>query len=82
MGLKYPAELMRLFFYSLATVDGWTVEFFISFELMTGLGNIPPKAGTTWRANICRLMIRTHAGTGSGANIPAKIFMILEISES
>ena len=40
---------------SMAAVDGWTVEFFIPFGLLRGLGNIPPQPGMTWRANIYRI---------------------------
>jgi len=38
-----------------AAVTGWSAEFFIPFELFSGLGNTPPKAGSRWRANIYRL---------------------------
>jgi hypothetical protein len=40
---------------SMARVDGWTAEFFIPFELLKGLGNVPPERGTRWRANIYRI---------------------------
>lgn len=33
----------------------WTAEFFIPFALLTPLQNVPPKAGTTWRANFYRM---------------------------
>ncbi len=38
-----------------ATVTGWCAEFFIPFALMQGLGNVPPKPGSTWRANFYRI---------------------------
>ena len=39
----------------MASVEGWTAEFFIPFALLKGLGNTPPKPGTTWRANMYRI---------------------------
>jgi hypothetical protein len=38
-----------------AAVEGWTAEVFLPFALMTGLGNTPPEAGRTWRANFYRI---------------------------
>ena len=38
-----------------AAIKGWQAEVFIPFQLMTGLRNVPPRAGTEWRANIYRL---------------------------
>ena len=38
-----------------ARVTGWTAEFFIPFKLMTGMDNVPPVAGTKWRANMYRI---------------------------
>jgi hypothetical protein len=38
-----------------ASITGWTAEFFIPFALMTGLRNVPPTPGTTWRANFNRI---------------------------
>lgn len=38
-----------------AAVTGWSVEFFIPFNLFKGLGNVPAGPGTKWRANIFRL---------------------------
>lgn len=38
-----------------AAVKGWTAEFFIPYELLTPLQNVPPKAGTRWRANFYRM---------------------------
>lgn len=40
---------------SMAKVDGWITEFFIPFDLLTGLANTPPSTGTCWRANIYRI---------------------------
>jgi len=34
---------------------GWTAEFFIPFALLKGLQNVPPTAGTRWRANFYRM---------------------------
>lgn len=36
-------------------VSGWKAEFFIPFELLAPLRNVPPKAGTRWRANFYRM---------------------------
>lgn len=36
-------------------VTGWSVEFFVPFALLKGLGNTPPKPGTRWRANLYRI---------------------------
>jgi hypothetical protein len=33
----------------------WIAEFFIPFKLLNPLGNVPPKPGTQWRANIYRI---------------------------
>ncbi|QVL30561.1 amidohydrolase family protein [Telmatocola sphagniphila] len=38
-----------------AKVTGWKAEFFIPYELMQPLRNVPPKAGTRWRANFYRM---------------------------
>ena len=38
-----------------AAVTGWSAEFFIPFKLMRGFRNVPPKPGTTWRANFYRI---------------------------
>lgn len=40
---------------SMADVTGWSVEFRIPFALFAGLGNVPPKAGMRWRANLYRI---------------------------
>jgi predicted TIM-barrel fold metal-dependent hydrolase len=36
-------------------VSGWKAEFFIPYELLSPLRNIPPKSGTRWRANFYRM---------------------------
>ncbi len=33
----------------------WTAEIFVPFALLSPLGNVPPKTGTLWNANFCRL---------------------------
>ena len=38
-----------------AAVKGWRAEVFIPYELLTPLRNVPPKAGTKWRANFYRM---------------------------
>jgi hypothetical protein len=38
-----------------ATVSAWTAEIFIPYALLTPLPNVPPKSGTTWRANLYRI---------------------------
>ena len=38
-----------------AKVTGWTAEFFIPYELLEPLHNVPPKSGTRWRANFYRM---------------------------
>ena len=38
-----------------ATVTGWKAEVFIPYELLSPLRNVPPKAGTKWRANFYRM---------------------------
>jgi len=37
-----------------ASIAGWMAEFFIPFELLSPLGNLPPESGTRWRANLYR----------------------------
>ena len=34
---------------------GWTAEFFIPYALLAPLQNVPPKSGTSWRANFYRM---------------------------
>jgi hypothetical protein len=38
-----------------AAVQGWCAEFFIPFALLKGLGGVPARPGTCWRANLCRI---------------------------
>lgn len=38
-----------------AAISGWTAEFFIPYALLKPLGNVPPRPGTRWRANIYRI---------------------------
>ncbi len=40
---------------SMAKIDSWTAEFFIPYTLLKPLGNVPPQAGTRWRANMYRI---------------------------
>jgi len=40
---------------SKASIAGWTAEFFIPYELLKPLLNVPPKAGASWRANFYRM---------------------------
>lgn len=44
-GLKQPR----------AAIEGWRAEFFIPYALLRPLQNVPPKPGTTWRANVYRM---------------------------
>jgi hypothetical protein len=38
-----------------AAIKGWQAEFFIPYALLKPLQNVPPKAGTRWRANFYRV---------------------------
>lgn len=38
-----------------AAIQSWTAEAFFPFILLSPLENTPPKSGTTWNANFCRL---------------------------
>jgi len=38
-----------------ASIAGWRAEFFIPYALLKPLQNVPPKAGTIWRANFYRM---------------------------
>ncbi len=40
---------------SMATVESWTAEFFIPYELLKPLRNVPPSSGMEWRMNIYRM---------------------------
>jgi hypothetical protein len=45
-----------------ATITGWSVEAFIPFALLRGLGGTPPVNGDRWRMNLYR--IDTDLGPG------------------
>jgi Carbohydrate family 9 binding domain-like len=36
-------------------IKGWYAEFFIPYALLEPLGNVPPRDGTEWRANMYRV---------------------------
>jgi hypothetical protein len=38
-----------------ASIQGWRAEFFVPYALLTPLQNVPPRAGTRWRANFYRM---------------------------
>jgi len=38
-----------------ASIQGWRAEFFIPYTLLQPLQNVPPRPGTTWRANFYRM---------------------------
>lgn len=38
-----------------AIITSWTAEFFIPYQLLRPLKNIPPKPGTQWRGNLYRV---------------------------
>jgi len=38
-----------------SAATGWTAEFFIPYTLLAPLANVPPKPGTSWRANFYRM---------------------------
>jgi hypothetical protein len=38
-----------------AAIDSWSSEFFIPFDLLEPLKNVPPKPGMEWRMNIYRM---------------------------
>lgn len=40
---------------SMASIESWTSEFFIPFELLKPLRNVPPVSGMEWRMNIYRM---------------------------
>jgi hypothetical protein len=37
------------------SITSWTAEFFIPFALLKPMNQVPPKKGTTWRANFYRI---------------------------
>jgi hypothetical protein len=47
-----------------AEVKGWRAEIFIPYELLNPLRNMPPKAGTRWRANFYRMDYDDDKHTG------------------
>lgn len=47
-----------------AKVTGWRAEVFIPYDLLRPLGNVPPKSGTTWRANFYRVDYDDGHSTG------------------
>jgi hypothetical protein len=47
-----------------AEVQGWRAEFFIPYELLKPLGNVPPAKGSRWRANFYRVDHDGGASTG------------------
>jgi predicted TIM-barrel fold metal-dependent hydrolase len=49
---------------SKASIAGWTAEFFIPYELLQPLLNVPPKSGSTWRANFYRMDYDDGHSTG------------------
>jgi hypothetical protein len=38
-----------------AAIESWKAEFFIPYELLKPLQNVPPQAGSRWRANFYRM---------------------------
>jgi cellulose/xylan binding protein with CBM9 domain len=38
-----------------AAIEGWRAEFFIPYDLLKPLANVPPRPGTRWRANFYRV---------------------------
>ena len=38
-----------------STIQGWNAELFFPYALLNFFGNVPPKSGTRWNANFCRL---------------------------
>ena len=38
-----------------ASITGWTAEVYLPYDLLKPLQNVPPRPGTTWRANVYRL---------------------------
>jgi predicted TIM-barrel fold metal-dependent hydrolase len=49
---------------SKAASQGWTAEVFIPFELLAGLGSMPPAKGAAWKANFYRMDYDAGAGKG------------------
>jgi len=38
-----------------ARIDRWRAEFFVPYELLKPMANVPPRAGSRWRANFYRV---------------------------
>ena len=38
-----------------SVIQRWTAELFFPYQGLTFFGNVPPKSGTRWNANFCRL---------------------------
>lgn len=49
---------------SMADVSGWRAEVFFPYELFKPLQNLPPRKGTTWRANFYRVDYDDEKVTG------------------
>lgn len=49
---------------SKAEINGWQAEVFVPFELLEGLGPMPPKQGTIWKANFYRMDYDQGSGKG------------------
>lgn len=47
-----------------ATISGWRAEIFFPYDLFRPLQNVPPKAGTRWRANFYRVDYDADKATG------------------
>jgi predicted TIM-barrel fold metal-dependent hydrolase len=47
-----------------AAISGWTAEIFLPYTLLQPLVNVPPKAGTRWRANFYRVDHDDNRRTG------------------
>lgn len=45
-------------------IEGWTAEVFIPYELLKPLANVPPKSGSTWRANFYRMDYDNNGHSG------------------
>lgn len=49
---------------SKSAIKSWTAEVFVPFELLSGLGEMPPKKGTNWKANFYRMDYDSGAAAG------------------
>jgi len=38
-----------------SSIKSWSAELFYPYELLSNLENVPPKSGTIWNINVCRL---------------------------